>query len=92
MVVWTFWRPRDPVLSLALFVTATFLFTPCMLQLRHGGASAGSRRACYASRTDNTIADDGLAIALWSLPVTMLLFGAAHIPIAISCCRPLPGA
>jgi hypothetical protein len=25
-VVWTFWRKRDPVLSQALFVTATSLF------------------------------------------------------------------
>jgi alpha-1,2-mannosyltransferase len=39
--------------------------------------------ALLRGRTDNTIADDGLAIALWSLPVTMLLFGAAHIPIAM---------
>ena len=31
MVIWTFWRRRDPVLSLALFVTATFLFSPWML-------------------------------------------------------------
>jgi len=27
-VVWTYWRRRDPVLSVALFVTATFLVTP----------------------------------------------------------------
>ena len=31
MVVWAFWRRRDPVLSLAVFVTATFLFSPWML-------------------------------------------------------------
>src|SRR5436853_6703807 len=27
-VSWAFWHPRDPVLSMAFFVGATFLFTP----------------------------------------------------------------
>ncbi len=30
-VVWTYWKRRDPALSLALFVTATFLVTPYIL-------------------------------------------------------------
>jgi alpha-1,2-mannosyltransferase len=81
MVVWTFWRRRDPVLSLALFVTATFLFSPWMLN--YDMVVFGWVIALLRGRTDNTIADDALAIALWSLPVTMLLFGAAHIPIAM---------
>jgi alpha-1,2-mannosyltransferase len=81
VVVWAFWRRRDPVLSLALFVTATFLFSPWMLN--YDMVVFGWVIALLRGRTDNTIADDGLAIALWSLPVTMLLFGAAHIPIAM---------
>jgi len=81
MVVWTFWRRRDPVLSLALFVAATFLFSPWMLN--YDMVVFGWVIALIRGRTDNTTADDALAIAVWTLPVTMLLFGAAHIPIAM---------
>ncbi|MFZ3358547.1 MAG: glycosyltransferase family 87 protein [Xanthobacteraceae bacterium] len=81
MVVWTFWRRRDPVLSFALFVTATFLFSPWMLN--YDMVVFGWVVALLRGRTDNTIADEGLAIAVWTLPVTMLLFGAVHIPIAM---------
>jgi alpha-1,2-mannosyltransferase len=81
MVVWTFWRRRDPVLSLALFVTATFLFSPWMLN--YDMVVLGWVVAVLRERTDNTVADDRLTIAVWALPVAMLLFGAAHIPIAM---------
>ena len=81
LVVWTFWRRRDPVPSLALFVTATFLFSPWMLN--YDMVVFGWVVALLRERTDNTAADDGLAIAVWSLPVTMLLFGALHIPFAM---------
>ncbi len=79
MAVWTFGRRRDPVLSLALFVTATFLFSPWMLN--YDMVIFGWVVALLRQRADNTAADD--AIAVWTLPVTMLLFGAAHIPIAM---------
>ncbi len=81
MVVWAFWRRRDPVLSTALFVTATFLFSPWMLN--YDMVVFGWVIARLRERTDNTAADDRLAIAVWSLPVTMLLFGAVHIPLAM---------
>jgi alpha-1,2-mannosyltransferase len=81
MVVWTFWRRRDPVLSLALFVTATFLFSPWMLN--YDMVVFGYVVALLHERTRNTVADDRLAVAVWVLPVAMLLFGAAHIPIAM---------
>jgi alpha-1,2-mannosyltransferase len=81
MVVWTFWRRRDPVLSLALFVTATFLFSPWMLN--YDMVVFGWVIALLRERADNTVADDRLAIAVWSLPVIMLLFGAIHVPIAM---------
>ncbi len=53
-VVWTYWKRRDPALSLALFVTATFLFSPYILKLRHGdvrlrgGAAPRSPRQHHA--------------------------------------------
>ena len=81
MVVWTFWRRRDPVLSLALFVAATFLFSPWMLN--YDMVVFGYVVALLHERTGNTVVDDRLAIAVWLLPVAMLLFGAAHIPIAM---------
>jgi alpha-1,2-mannosyltransferase len=81
MVVWTFWRKRDPVLSLALFVTATFLFSPWMLN--YDMVVFGFVVALLRQRDDNTIADHRLALAVWTLPVTMLLLGAAHIPVAM---------
>ena len=81
MVVWTFWRRRDPVLSLALFVTATFLFSPWMLN--YDMVVFGWVIALLRGRADNTTADDHLAIAVWLLPVIMLLFGAIHVPIAM---------
>jgi hypothetical protein len=81
MVVWTFWRRRDPGLSLALFVTATFLFSPWMLN--YDMVVFGWVVARLRDRADNTVTDDRLAIAVWTLPVLMLLFGAAHIPVAM---------
>ncbi len=81
MTVWTFWRRRDPVLSLALFVTATFLFSPWMLN--YDMVVFGWVVALLRQREDNSAPDDALAIAVWTLPVTMLLFGAAQILIAM---------
>jgi alpha-1,2-mannosyltransferase len=81
MVVWAFRRRRDPGLSLALFVTATFLFSPWMLN--YDMVVFGFVVALLRQRADNTIIDDRLAILVWTLPVTMLLFGALHIPVAM---------
>jgi len=78
---WTFWRRRDPVLSLALFVAATFLFSPRMFN--YDMVVFGFIVALLRQRNDNTVADDRLAIAVWMLPVAVLLFGAARIPIAM---------
>ncbi len=69
------------MLSLALFVTATFLFSPWMPT--YDMVIFGWVIALIRQRDDNTIADDSLAIAVWSLPVTMLLLGAVHIPLAV---------
>jgi hypothetical protein len=81
MVVWTFWRKRDPVLSLALFVTATFLFSPWMLN--YDMVVFGFVIARMRERADNEATDQWLMLAVWALPVAMLLFGAARIPIAM---------
>jgi hypothetical protein len=79
-VVWTYWKRRDPALSLALFVTATFLVTPYILN--YDMVAFGFVVALLRERTDNTLADHWLLIAIWTLPVTMMLAAAAWIPLA----------
>jgi alpha-1,2-mannosyltransferase len=81
-VVWAYRRRRDPVLSQALFVTATFLFSPWMTS--YDMVVFGWTVASLRERSDNTSTDHGLAIALWMLPAAMVAFGAARIPVAAS--------
>ena len=54
-VVWTYWKRRDPALSLALFVTATFLFTPYILN--YDMVVFGFVVALLRERADNTMRD-----------------------------------
>lgn len=72
--------PRHPALSLALLVTATFLFTPYILN--YDMACFGFVVTLLRDRADNTKWDHRLLIALWLLPVTMMLAAAAFIPLA----------
>ena len=79
-VIWTYWRRRDAVLSMALFVTATFLASPYVFN--YDMVIFGFIVAALLQRGNNTAVDHALGIAIWSLPVTMMLFGAISIPIA----------
>jgi hypothetical protein len=79
-VVWTYWRRRDPDLSVSLLVTASFLVTPWALTydlVVLGWVVERLRR-----RDDNTVNDHRLLIAVWILPVAMILAGAIHVPLA----------
>jgi hypothetical protein len=69
--VWTFRRPRDRTLSIALLVTATFLFTPYSYwyDLTAIAYVAGLLR----QRDDNTTLDHCLILAAWALPVAMVI-------------------
>jgi alpha-1,2-mannosyltransferase len=80
-VVWTFRRRRDPVLSLALFIVATFLFSPWMLN--YDMVVFGWIVALLRDRKDNTKIDHALALALWALPLIMMPLGVADIPAAM---------
>ena len=80
-VVWTFWRRRDPVLSQALYVTATFLFSPWILN--YDMVVFGWIVAILRQRGDETVVDLGLSLALWMLPILMFPLGFAHIPGAL---------
>lgn len=79
-VVWTYWKRRDPALSLALLVTATFLFTPYILN--YDMVMFGFVVALLRDRADNTKRDHQLLIAMWSLPVTMMLSALVFFPLA----------
>lgn len=79
-VVWTYWKRRDPVLSLALLVTATFLFTPYILN--YDMVIFGFVVALLRDRTDNTMRDHWLLIAVWTLPVTMMFSAVCRVPLA----------
>jgi hypothetical protein len=79
-VVWTYWRRRDPALSLSLLITATFLFTPYILN--YDMVVFGFVVALLRAHADNTPADHWLLIAVWTLPVAMMMAGAAFIPLA----------
>jgi alpha-1,2-mannosyltransferase len=79
-VVWTYWKRRDPALSLSLLVTATFLFTPYILN--YDMVVFGFVVAVLRARADNSKNDHRLLIALWSLPATMMLAALVSIPLA----------
>src|SRR6202034_4419838 len=70
-LVWTYWRRRDPALSFAFFATAIFLFTPYILN--YDMVILGFVVAQLRGRDDNTTADHWLLIAVWTLPITMML-------------------
>ncbi|MGH6676416.1 MAG: hypothetical protein ACRECE_09385, partial [Xanthobacteraceae bacterium] len=78
--VWTYWKRRDPALSLALLVTATFLFTPYILN--YDMVMFGFVVACLRDRPDNTKLDHQLLVAMWSLPVSMMLSALVFFPLA----------
>ena len=79
-VVWAYWKRRDPALSLALFVTATFLVTPYILN--YDMVVFGFVVALLRDRADNTKADHWLLIAVWTLPATMMIAAVGWIPLA----------
>ena len=76
-VVWTYWRRRDPVLSVALFVTATFLVTP--YAFNYDMVVFGWVIALLHEQGGEPL-DDRLAMAVWTLPITAMLLGLFGIP------------
>jgi alpha-1,2-mannosyltransferase len=78
-LVWVYWKRRDPALSLAYFVTATFLVTPYILN--YDMVVFGFVVALLRDRADNTARDHQLLIAVWTLPVTMMFAALVFIPL-----------
>ena len=81
-VVWTFYRQRDDVLSLCLFVTAIFLFT--LYSFCYDMVVLAWVAAPLRQRNDNAAIDHYLILFVWTLPVAMTLVGVTlHIPLGI---------
>ena len=78
MVVWAYWRPRDPILSTALLVTATFAATPYVFN--YDMVIFGWVFAKLVQRDDNSAWDYGLMFAVWSLPIATMALGLLHLP------------
>ena len=80
-VVWTYWRPRDPVLSAAMLVTAIFLFSP--YSLNYDFVVFGWVLALLRQRGGLSTREHALILVVWTLPVTMMIAGLAHVPLAL---------
>jgi len=79
--IWTFWRRRDPVLSIGLLVTAIFLVSP--YTLNYDMVVLAWVVGLLRAREDNEPIDHYLLLAVWCLPIAMMLAGLAYIPVAI---------
>jgi alpha-1,2-mannosyltransferase len=77
-VMWTFWRRRDHDLSMALFVTASFVATP--YAANYDMVMLGWVLLRLMRRDDNTRLDMALMFAVWVLPLATILLGQFHIP------------
>jgi hypothetical protein len=79
-VVWTFWRRRDPVLSRALFLTASFLFTP--YAFNYDMVVFGWMLMQLRDHESSQPIDDRLAMVVWMLPITTMILGLAYVPVS----------
>jgi hypothetical protein len=79
-LVWTYWKRRDPALSQAYLIIATFLFTPYILN--YDMVVFGFVVALLRNRADNTMRDHKWLLAVWTLPATMMLSTLVFIPLA----------
>jgi alpha-1,2-mannosyltransferase len=80
-VIWTFRRRRDPLLSVCLLVTATFLFAP--YSMNYDMVVLAWVCGLLRQHEDSQLLDHCLIVLLWSLPLTMMLAGAVQVPLAL---------
>lgn len=79
-VIWTYKQRRDRTLSIALFVTASFLVTPYAFNFDM--VVFGWVLAQLRDHEGTGICDDRLAMTVWTLPVTTMLLGLANVPLS----------
>jgi hypothetical protein len=80
-VVWTFRRSRDPDLSNALLVTATFVVTP--YAFNYDMVAFGWVIVKLMDRMDNNAWDHGLMLAVWATPFATVALGIAGLPMSV---------
>jgi hypothetical protein len=78
-LLWTFAKRRDPLLSIAILVTASFVVTPYVFD--YDMVVFGWLIAMLWSRF-NAGWDRALLLVIWTLPVAMLFYGGWYLPIA----------
>ncbi|MDR3528851.1 MAG: glycosyltransferase family 87 protein [Rhizomicrobium sp.] len=78
-LVWTFVKRRDPVLSYAVLITASFVVTPYAFD--YDMVVFGWLVAMLWTRFEAPW-DRRLLLAVWTLPVAMLFYGEWYVPLA----------
>jgi hypothetical protein len=76
-VVWTFWRKRDPVLSVALFVTAVFTVTP--YAFNYDMVVFGWVIITLMDRRDNAPLDYALMLLVFATPALTVVMGMTGV-------------
>ena len=79
-VIWTYIRRRDPVLSTALLLTATFAVTP--YAFNYDMIVFSWVLANMRDHEANTPLDDRIAIVVWTLPMTTMMLGLVGLPVS----------
>ena len=79
-VVWTYWRRRDPVLSMSFLICATFLVTP--YSFNYDMVIFGWVMIKLMQRDDTDAWDYGIMLAVWALPFAVLVITAIKWPVA----------
>jgi SNF family Na+-dependent transporter len=80
-VAWTYRRRRDPILSTALLIISIFLVSP--YSLNYDMVIFGWVLALLRQRGGNEPIDHYLIMALWTLPVVMMIAGLIYMPLAV---------
>jgi len=78
-VVWVFWCRRDPLLSSAVLITASFVVTPYVFD--YDMVVFGWLTAMLWTRFSPPW-DRALLLGVWTLPVAMLFYGEWNLPLA----------
>jgi hypothetical protein len=78
-LLWTFAKRRDPLLSIAVLVTASFVVTPYAFD--YDMVVFGWLIALLWPRFDGPW-DRVLLLVIWTLPIAMLFYGSWSLPIA----------
>jgi hypothetical protein len=72
-VIWTYRRPRDPLLSTAMLLACSLVFSP--YAFNYDMAALTVVLARLRDRADNDAMDVALILTLWVMPIAMMAVG-----------------